>query len=69
MTYACIAEYCKNVPGLDGVVCYQPEDDCDSDKAGDEWEWVGKVKQGCCRGKNRVNPGGQDCWERNDRML
>jgi hypothetical protein len=51
MTYACIAEYYKNVPGLDGVVCYQPEDDCDSDEAGDEWEWVGKVKQGCCRGK------------------
>ena len=28
-----------------------------------------KVKRGCCRGRNRVNPGGQDCWERNDRML
>ena len=30
MMYACIAEYYKNVPGDDGVVCYQPEDDCDS---------------------------------------
>jgi hypothetical protein len=36
MTYACIAEYYKNVPGLDGVVCYQPEDDCDIDEVGDE---------------------------------
>jgi len=26
-------------------------------------------KQGCCRGKNRVNLGGQDCRGRNDRML
>ena len=28
-----------------------------------------KVKRGCCRGRNRVNPGGQDCRGRNDRML
>mgnify|MGYP006166535661 FL=1 len=51
MTYACIAEYYKNVPGLDGVVCYQPEDDCDSDEAGDEWEWVGEGKTGLLQGK------------------
>ena len=38
MTYACIVEYYKNAPGLDGVVCYQPEDDCDSDEPGVEWE-------------------------------
>ena len=51
MTYACIAEYYKNVPGDDGVVCYQPEDDCDSDEAGDEWEWVGEGKAGLLQGK------------------
>jgi hypothetical protein len=51
MTYACIAEYYKNVPGLDGVVCYQPEDDCDSDEAGDEWEWVGEGKAGLLQRK------------------
>jgi hypothetical protein len=51
MTYVCIAEYYKNVPGLDGVVCYQPKDDCDSDKAGDEWEWVGEGKVGLFQGK------------------
>ena len=28
-----------------------------------------KVKQGCYRGRNRVNLGGQDCRGRNDRML
>ena len=46
MTYACIAEDYKNDPGCDGVVCYQREDDCDSDEAGDEWEWVGEGKAG-----------------------
>jgi hypothetical protein len=51
MTYACIAEYYKNVPGLDRVVCYQPEDDCDSDEVGDEWEWVGEGKAGLLQGK------------------
>ena len=52
MMYACIAEYYKNVPGKDGVVCYQPEDDCDSDVPGDEWEWVGDGKAGLLQGKN-----------------
>jgi hypothetical protein len=42
MTYACIAEYYNNDPGCDGVVCYQPKDDCDGDEPGDEWEWVGE---------------------------
>jgi len=28
-----------------------------------------KVKWGCCRGRNRVNQGGKDCPERNNRML
>ena len=28
-----------------------------------------KVKRGCCRGRNRVNPGEQDCRGGNDRML
>jgi hypothetical protein len=30
-----------------------------------------KVKRGCCRGRNRVNPGGggQDCQGRKNRML
>ena len=44
MTYVCIVEYYKNDPGYNGVVCYQPEDDCDSDEPGNEWEWVGKGK-------------------------
>jgi hypothetical protein len=51
MTYACIAEYCKNVPGYGGVVCYQPEDDCDGDEVGGEWEWVGEGKAGLLQGK------------------
>ena len=28
-----------------------------------------KVKWGCCRGRNRVNQGGEDCPERYNRML
>ncbi len=52
MTYACIAEYYKNVQGKDRVVCYQPEDDCGSDVPGDEWEWVGDGKAGLLQGKN-----------------
>jgi len=51
MTYACIAEYYKNDPECDGVVCYQPDDDCGSDEPGDEWEWVGKGKEGLLQGK------------------
>jgi len=52
MTYACIAEYYKKLPGLlNGVVCYQPEDDCDIYEAGDEWEWVGEGKAGLLQGK------------------
>ena len=51
MSYAYIAEYIKNDPGCDGVVCYQPEDDCDSDEAGDEWEWVSEGKAGLLQGK------------------
>ena len=48
MTYACIAEYYKNQSGInrDGVMCYKPGDDCDSDEPGDEWEWVGEGKAG-----------------------
>jgi hypothetical protein len=69
MTYVCIVEHYKNVPGLDGVVCYQPKDDCDSDEAGMNGNWLVKVKWSCCRGRNRVNPGGQDCRRENDRML
>jgi hypothetical protein len=48
MTYACIAEYYKNQSGIngDGVMCYKPDDDCDSDGPGDEWEWVGEGKAG-----------------------
>ena len=30
----------------DGVMCYKPDDDCDSDEPGDEWEWVGEGKAG-----------------------
>jgi hypothetical protein len=31
-------------------VCYQPEDDCDIDEVGDEWEWVGEGKAGLLQG-------------------
>ncbi len=51
LTYACIVEYYKNDPGCDGVVCYQSDDDCDSDEAGGEWEWVGEGKAGLLWGK------------------
>ena len=42
-TLACIAEYYKNDPGRDGVKCYWPEDDCDSEDPGDEWEWRSRI--------------------------
>jgi hypothetical protein len=29
----------------------RPEDDCDSDKPGDEWEWVGEGEAGLLPGK------------------
>jgi hypothetical protein len=48
-TLACIAEYFKNDPGRDGVQFYWPEDDCDSEDPGDEWEWVGTGKEGLLR--------------------
>ena len=48
MTYVCIAEYYKNQSGIngDGVMCYKPDDDCNSDEPGDEWEGVGEGKVG-----------------------
>ena len=48
MTYARIVEYYKNQSGIngDGVMCYKPNDNCDSDEPGDEWEWVGEGNAG-----------------------
>ncbi len=43
--FACIVEYYKNDPGRDGVKCYWPEDDCDSEDPWDKWEWVGTRKE------------------------
>jgi hypothetical protein len=42
----CALRSTKKMIPCDRVVCYQPEDDCGSDEAGDEWEWVGEGKAG-----------------------
>jgi hypothetical protein len=45
-TYLCIAEYYKDHPNEDGVRIFTTDDDCDSDEGGDQWEYVGKGKEG-----------------------
>ena len=57
-----------NDSGQEGVVCYQPEDDCVTIRGMNGYGVV-LGKWGCCRGRNWVNPGGQDHRGRNNRML
>ncbi len=40
-TYLCIAEYYKDNPNEGGVRIFMPDDECDSEDPGDEWEYVG----------------------------
>ncbi len=43
-TYLCIAEYYKDHPNEGGVRIFMPDDDCDSEDPGDEWEYAGTGK-------------------------
>ncbi len=45
-TYLCIAEYYKDNLNEGGVRIFMPDDDCDSEDPGDEWEYVGTGKAG-----------------------
>ncbi len=45
-TYLCIAEYYKDNPNEGGVRIFMPDDDCDSEDPGNEWEYVGTGKAG-----------------------
>ncbi len=45
-TYLCIAEYFKDHPNEGGVRIFMPDDDCDSEDPGNEWEYVGTGKIG-----------------------
>ncbi len=45
-TYLCIAEYYKDNPNEGGVRIFMPNDDCDSEDPGNEWEYVGTGKAG-----------------------
>jgi hypothetical protein len=45
-TYLCIAEYYKDNPNEGGVRIFMPDDDCDSEDPGDEWEYEGTGKAG-----------------------
>ncbi len=45
-TYLCIAEYYKDHPNEGGVRFFMPDDDCDSEDTGNEWEYVGTGKAG-----------------------
>ncbi len=45
-TYLCIAEYYKDHLNEGGVRIFMPDDDCDSEDPGDEWEYVGTGKAG-----------------------
>ncbi len=45
-TYLCIAEYYKDHPNEGGVRIFMPDDDCDSEDPGNEWEYVGTGKAG-----------------------
>ncbi len=41
-----IAEYYKDHPNEGGVRIFMPDDDCDSEDPGNEWEYVGTGKAG-----------------------
>jgi hypothetical protein len=45
-TYLCIAENYKDNPNEGGVRTFMPDDDCDSEDPGNEWEYVGTGKAG-----------------------
>ncbi len=45
-TYLCIAEYYKDNSNEGGVRIFMPDDDCDSEDPGNEWEYVGTGKAG-----------------------
>ncbi len=45
-TYLCIAEYYKDNPNEGGVRVFVPDNDCDSEDPGNEWEYVGTGKAG-----------------------
>jgi hypothetical protein len=45
-TYLCIAEYYKDHPNEGGVRIFMPDDDCDSEDPGNEWEYMGTGKAG-----------------------
>jgi hypothetical protein len=45
-TYVCIAEYYKDNQNERSVRIFMPDDDCDSEDPGDEWEYVGTGKAG-----------------------
>jgi hypothetical protein len=43
-TYLCIAEYYKDNPNEGSVRILMPDDDCESEDPGNEWEYVGMGK-------------------------
>jgi hypothetical protein len=45
-TYLCIAGYYADNPNEVGVRIFMPDDDCDSEDPGNEWEYVGTGKAG-----------------------
>ncbi len=45
-TYLCIADYYKDHLNEGGVRIFMPDDDCDSEDPGNEWEYVGRGKAG-----------------------
>ncbi len=45
-TYLCIAECYKYNPNEGSVRIFMPDDDCDSEDPGNEWEYVGTGKAG-----------------------
>jgi hypothetical protein len=45
-TYLCIAEYYKDNLNEGSVRIFMPDDDCDSEDADNEWEYVGTDKAG-----------------------
>jgi hypothetical protein len=45
-TYLCIVEYYKDNPNEGGVRIFMPDDDCDSEDPGNEWEYVRTGKAG-----------------------
>ncbi len=45
-TYLCIAEYYKDHPNEGSVRIFMPDDDCDSEDPGNEWEYLGTGKAG-----------------------